>query len=115
MSSSLWLSQSKCKSLKASVYYQNKVQLFPSLPPSPVIGVDSSVVDFGCVVNEHQITSRRFTVCNTGTKEGSFIVHTSSLPPAFTVATTEGRLNPGQALDIVVSLLLRKHYLARKF
>ena len=89
--------------------------LFPSLPPSPLIGVDSSVVDFGCLVNEHQITSRWFTVRNTGTKEGSFIVHTSSLPSAFTVATTEGRLRPGQALDIVVSLLLGKGRLARMF
>lgn len=77
-----------------------------SIPPSAIIEVSSSVVSFGSLVCEHQISSRGFTVKNTGTKEGGFTIHTSSLPFYFTVSPKEGKLQPNQSVDIMVSKYL---------
>ncbi len=79
--------------------------LFNRLPPSPCIAVDSTIVDFGHLVSEHQITSRRFTVCNKGARDGGFSLTTHSLPPHFTLSATGGRLSPGQSLEIQVVYL----------
>ncbi len=78
------------------------------LPPSSYIRVDSKLVDFGCLVAEHQVVSQRFTVSNDGSREGGFTLDTASLPPHFTLSTSQGKVGPKKTLEIQVrSSLLR--------
>ena len=60
------------------------------------------MVDFGLIVREHQIVTKSFTIANSGTTEGGFILAAEPLPPLFNIFPCQGKLKPKEKVEIKV-------------
>lgn len=69
----------------------------------PRLEVCPSVIDFGNLVCEHQITSQQLTLTNTGSRQGNFVFLVDQLPSVFKVSPTKVTLSPGEAVHIKVT------------
>ncbi len=72
----------------------------------PRLEVCPSVIDFGNLVCEHQITSQQLTLTNTGSKQGKFIFLVDQLPSLFKVSPTKVTLSPGEAVHVKVTSII---------
>ena len=72
----------------------------------PQLEVCPSVIDFGDLVCEHQITCQSLTLTNTGSKKGNFMFLVDQLPSCFKVLPTQWTLLPGEAVDVKVTSIL---------
>jgi hypothetical protein len=75
-----------------------------SVLPFASLKTDTSQLDFGVQVNEHQIVQKYFEIINSGELAGCF--HTqSSLPSCLSLSLLNGKVEPKQSLKIQVKLL----------
>ena len=70
----------------------------------PRLEVCPSVVDFGNLACEHQITSQQLTLTNAGSKQGDFMLLVDQLPSYFKVSPTTVTLSPGETVHIKVNI-----------
>lgn len=72
----------------------------------PHLEVCPSVVDFGNLVCEHQITCQPLTLTNIGSKQGDFVLWVDQLPSYFKLSPTRVKLSPGESVDVKVIYIL---------
>lgn len=70
-----------------------------------------SLIDFGYLVCEHQLACRSLTVTNAGSKTGKFSFLADQLPHGITISPMQMMLEPGQAVDVKVSVILINTYI----
>ena len=74
-----------------------------SILPMPCLEVCPSVIDFGNLVCEHQITSQQLVLTNSGSKHGNFMFLVDQLPSCFKVSPIKVTLSPGEAVHVKVT------------
>ena len=78
--------------------------LFFSILPCAKLSVNTSQLDFGIQVNEHQVVPGYFNIVNSGDLDGCFHL-LSPLPSYLLISSSRGQLKPKQSQKIQVKLL----------